>query len=165
MVTPTLHPDAPYYDPHFDDALRSLDLGMYLAWDPCAVLTGWSGYNLNGSYRAPTFEGRFVVRHRDIYGEDYLVKVLQRDEEYTPPADWVLEDLWAHHLEKWEGSVFRYSREMIEEPNEEYDRKLKAESDEMIEDIGRQVGEALTPKQYSSGAFIKSKPTKVDDWV
>lgn len=155
----------PYHDPWFDDALRRLDTGMYLAWDPRAVLVGWAGYNLDGSYRAPQFEGRFVVRHRDIFGEDYIVKILERDEQYCPPADWVLHDLWEHHLEKWEGSIFRYHREMIEEPNAEYDRQLEAASDELLADVGRQVGEALTAKQYQhTGDFVKSKPTRIDDY-
>lgn len=167
MVTPELHPDAPYYPPWFDDALRSLDVGMYVAWDPRAVLTGWAGYNLDGSYRAPQFEGRFVVRHRDIYGEDYMVKVLEDDDgQYAPPADWVMDDLWEHHLEKWEASIFRYNREMVEEPNAEYDRRLEAEQAEREADVGRQIGEALTPKQFMhTGDFIKSKPPRINDWV
>jgi len=159
------HPDAPYYHPWFDHALWAFDSRMYLAWNPRAVLTGWAGYNLDGSYRAPQFEGRFVVRCRDQYGEDYFVKSLEVDGEYAEPGDWTIRELWENHLEKWDANIFKYHQENVEDHNAEYDRRLWAESDEVFDDAARTLQRWMTPKQFMhSGDFIKSPHRRVNDW-
>ena len=157
--------DAPYVDPWFDEALRRFDHRMYLAWNPRAVLTGWAGYNLDGSYRAPQFEGRFVVRCRDQYGEDYFVKSIEVDGEYAEPAPWILDDLYEHHLARWNADIFQYAQERIHDHNAEYDRRLWAESDEVMDDAARQIAFALTPKQFMHrGEFTRSQRKRVNDW-
>ena len=157
--------DAPYCPLYVHEALRHIDTGMYLHWESLSVLTAWAHHKPDGTYVEPEFEGRFQVRHRDIFGNDYLVKILETDEkEYAAPGDWMIHDLWEHHLEKFDGDIFKYNEEMVEKPNAEYDRRLEAEAAEVEEDAGRQVAYALTPKQFSGGDFVKTKPTRANDW-
>ena len=156
--------DAPYYLPHVDEALRNIDSGMYLQWNPTGVLTSWQHWKRNGDYVAAEFEGRYEVRCRDAWGDDYFVKLLELDGEYVQPGDWMLAEIWGHHLEKYDGDIFKYNEETVVKHNEEYDRGLEAAQLAVEEQAGRDVASALTAKQFSGGDFIKTKSSRRGNW-
>ena len=156
--------EAPYYPPHVDQALRHIDGGMYLLWNPTGVLVSWQHWKPNGDYAAPEFEGRYEVRCRDAWGEDYFVLLLELDGEYVQPGDWMLAKIWKHHLEKYDGDLLKYHEETVVKPNEEYDRKLEAAQLEVEEYAGRELASALTAKQYGGGDFIKTKSPSRGNW-
>lgn len=114
--------------------LENVRSTLHARWNPQGKAVGERSFDVNGVPRVVEWEGRWELWDKGVAtGEDYKVVTLEKDGQYVPLGEWVLQLVYDINPANYDGDLHKMIEALVDKPNEDVARLGREQYGELLD--------------------------------